>query len=911
MFTEEQALYFKEYILLKNSGNNVSRIGSSLFESKIALNPHQISAALNFFQNPMRKGMLFADEVGLGKTIEAGIVISQYWYEHKQRIIIICPASLIKQWNEELYEKFHLDSVIIDGKALNNSTFKWDSKIYITSINNVYLNKERFSFNFDLIVIDEAHKLRNVYKDKGVMAPAIKEIFAGQKKLLLTATPFQNNLQELFGLFSLIDENIFPDLGVFKEKYINNYTSYREELKSIIKLYTVRTLRKDVSKYINYTKRNVFLADYSLTDQEIHLYEEIENLLYDSTISTIYSAGQLHLIIVLLQKLLSSSLYAVKNTLINMNSKLKNSNQIIFDEDADEDFENIFENSLLNLPDNEAKSFSNSITSCVQDIEKVIIDSKFERLIKSINDLYEEFDKDSNRNKKILIFTESKKTQKYLYEKIGQFYSKVLMFNGENEGDNIKDLYNSWAAIYNPEKKINKGIAVRRAIVDAFEKEYEILIATDAAAEGLNLQFCSVIINYDLPWNPQKIEQRIGRCHRYGQKNDVIVINLLNSSSTIDKRIYELLNSKLGIFDETFGASDLILGNNISENLEDSIKSIYKTCRSPQEIEKAFENLQNQFRDEINQALKESENNLDTYFDEEVSKSFDLQFIEATRIVDEMADMFYKLIKYAKPKAVFYDNNYSFIYNNKTYTVLTRNDTNAEFCSITSFFGKEVLEKIDWLNIKPRKIVLDYSTSNKKIGFLDENNCHNCTIIVSKIIYDSYETTESLVLTGSFDNGIEIPSDICHKIIKLNSKEIISENVFISGQILDKHKEDINLKIKEISDNNSRIFQEEINYIDNWADSLIEKIQLSVKNMRDERKELQLACDYTSSLEEKTVYQEQIQKLSKKINRAWIELAGLEDEVEEKRKNLINNLKAEKDKSISTKMLFSLEIEIQ
>lgn len=910
MFSEEQALYYKEYILLKNSGNKISRISSSLFESKISLNPHQISAALNFFKNPKRKGMIFADEVGLGKTIEAGLVISQYWYEHKKKILIICPSSLIKQWNEELLEKFHLDSIILDSKILNNSDFHWESFIYIASINTVYLNKEKFSVKFDLIVIDEAHKLRNVYKDKGVMAPAIKETFFEQKKLLLTATPFQNNLQELYGLFSLIDEDIFPDFSVFKEKYIKNYSSYKDELKSIVKTYTIRTLRKDVAKYINYTHRNVLLADYELSPQEIIIYKNIEDLLYNSEIESIYSSGQLHLIIVLLQKLLSSSLYAVKSTLLNINKKLQKSNTIFL---SDEDDDEIFDGNTIKLTDKEINYFSQNLDTCISSIENLKEDSKLERLKKSIENLYIQFESDKTRNKKIIIFTESKKTQDYLYENLVNKYPKILKFNGENTGEINNNIYNNWSSIHNSDKKISKSIALRRAIVDAFEKEYEILIATDAAAEGLNLQFCSVLINYDLPWNPQKIEQRIGRCHRYGQKNDVIVINLLNSTSKIDKRIYELLSSKLGIFDETFGSSDLILGqNNLSENIEDAIKNIYKTCRTPEEIEESFFNLQQQFKDEIDRAVKDSENNLDLYFDEEVSKKFDLQYVEATRIVDEMVDLFYRLIKYTHPEAFFNDKDFTFILNDKLYSVLSKSESLAEFCSLSSILGKEVLGKI---NLIPKntlhKVILDYSNSNKTIGFLNTTTQRHCVILVSKIIYESFENTESLVLTGFFDDGTLIPSDICHKILKLSAKHIYDTDNFIQEYLEEKHSSDINERIKEISESNAEIFQEEIKYIDNWADSLIEKIQLSVKEMREKRKELQLACDYTSSIEEKTNYQLQIQSLSRKINKSWIELAQREDEIEEKRTNLIKKLHGEKDRSITITKLFSLEIEIQ
>ena len=904
MYSRAQIEYFKEYILLKNSGSDVSRISNSLFESKIALNPHQINAALSFFKNPKKKGMIFADEVGLGKTIEAGLVISQYWYEQKRRILIICPASLIKQWNEELLDKFHLSSYVLDGKSIKSSGFCWENGIYISSINTVYLNKEKFTTQFDLIVIDEAHKLRNVYKDKGIMAPAIKEVFNGQKKLLLTATPFQNNLQELFGLMSLIDDDIFPDFNVFKEKYIKNFTENKGQLSSIIKTYAVRTLRKEVVKYINYTKRNVILANYELSDKELQLYERVEELIYSDDMFNAYGTSQLHLIILLLQKLLSSSIYAVRSTLNNILGRLEDGEGIEIDIGDDE------EKVDFQLPHN--KGVLNNIKSVIDYIDSVPVDSKLNRLIDSINEIYEEINKDSARSKKILIFTESKKTQEYLYVELKNRFDNILLFNGENSSTQTNEVYLKWLEKHGDENRVDKNIAIRRAIVDAFEHDYEILIATDAAAEGLNLQFCSVIINYDLPWNPQKIEQRIGRCHRYGQKNDVIVVNMLNNSSSIDKRIYELLSSKIGIFDETFGSSDRVLGSSsIADDIESAIRDIYKSCRNPEEIEQRFEALQTEFKSEIEAAIKASENDLDRYFDEEVAKAFDLQYIEATRIVDEMADLFYIILKNYLSNAVFDDKEYSFIYNGMKMTVLSKSKNDYDFCSISSELGKNIITSIP--SLEPDymcKVRLDYLNSQKKIGFLDHCVRKTGRIAVSKVSYDSFEKSESLVLSGMLDDGTIIPEDICHKILKLSCSSI-DESICLHNEDLSKaHKNDVENRITQIEKNNAAIFQQELEYIDNWADSMIEKIQLSVKTMREERKQLQMECDFTSNIDEKANIQEKIQKLSKKINKSWLELAELEDEVEGRRDVLIANLKAENSKSVSQNKLFEMEIEI-
>ena len=899
MITAEQALYLKEYVTLKNEGDNISRIGTSLYDSKIALNPHQITAALSFFKNPLLKGLILADEVGLGKTIEAGLIISQYWYEHKRKILVIVPASLTKQWNEELFDKFGLPSTIINGKMLNDMNFRLDNQIYICSLNSIYLHKEKFQTSFNLVVIDEAHKLRNVYKDKGVMAPAIKEVFNGQKKLLLTATPFQNNLMELFGIVSLLDNDIFPDAKLFKEKYINNYSENINNLKEILSKYLVRTLRKDVTKYINYTKRHVVISDYYVTEAEQELYNYITNIMYSDDFSESYSRGQNQLLIILLQKLLSSSMYAVASTLKKMANNLDIND---FEDFVDEDEE------VPKLDLTAKAGLIANINRCLDYANSIKVDSKYERLLKELNIIFEDFDKNRNRNKKVLIFTESKQTQKYLYELLKQTekFNNVIYFNGENSltNENLY-IYKEWERKQKAVSQ-NKTANVRRAIIDAFENRFDILIATDAAAEGLNMQFCSVVINYDLPWNPQKIEQRIGRCHRYGQKNDVLIVNMLNRSSSIDERIYELLNYKLGIFEETFGSSDTILGGtNIANDIENAIKEIYIKCRNPIEIENEFKNLQKQFEQEIEQAVKKSELDLQEYFDEEVRQAFDLQFIEATKIVNEIEEIFELLIEYVFSNIKI--ENHKFKLNNTVYTT-NSNDEVGEFCAINSKIGNEVIEQIKQIENTNHKIIFDYQNSLTKIGFLDGIKCNKGKMVIQKIIYDSFETTEGLVIYSKLEDGTIIPQDVMHKLLKCNA--VNNNTQIVSESIENESMELVEKKIDEIKQYNTSIFNDELNYIDNWADNMIEKIQINVQAMRNEKRELQLQYSISDDINTQTKIQEEINSLSRKISKSWLELSEKENEIEDRRATLIKNLKAENERKITINKLFEVEFEI-
>lgn len=913
MISESQATYLSNYIQLKKSGEDFSKLGTSLMGSKISLNPHQIDAALAFFKTPFQKGLILADEVGLGKTIEAGLVISQYWYEKKRKILIISPASLMKQWNEELYEKFFLESTLLSSKQFKSADFKWEDKIYITSLHSIYLNKELFNSTFDLVVIDEAHKLRNVYKSNGVMAPAIKEAFAGTKKLMLTATPFQNNLLELFGLISIIDDEIFGDVELFKSKYINNYNLNKEDLHSILEKYIVRTLRKDVVKYIKYTKRLVEVFEYESTLKESQFYEMVSSILYSDDFLESYFGGQNQLLIILLQKLLSSSSYAVCKTLTNMKYNLQNKELLVIDDIENDEEEKI----IANKPNININNIIKNIDKCLEFSKTITIDSKYESLKKAIDSAFELLLQDSSRNKKILIFTESKQTQEYLaYRLKNDGYDKILSFNGENNSKEINNLYCEWLEKTDQiSSNVDKSINVRRAIIDAFENQYEILIATDAAAEGLNMQFCSIMINYDLPWNPQKIEQRIGRCHRYGQKNDVIVMNMLNKNSSIDNRIYTLLNTKLGIFEETFGSSDLILGNtNIAEDIELRIKKIYTSCRTPEEINEAFEEMQKEFDKEIKESLKISEDKLEQYFDEEVQRSFDLQYVEATKLVNEYEIIFWELLKYTYfNDAKFNENDFTFKMekSNENYYVSTqkKNLSNYHYCSLNSELGQRVL-----LVAKNRnnlsKNTLDYTNSNAKIGFIDNTENKSGQIVVSKVTYNSFELTESLVLSGRFDDGTIIPGDICHKLLKLECAETAVTTTDF-GELNKRHNLDIDKTINEIELRNENLFRDESEYINSWADNQIESIQVKVKEMREKRKILQMDFNYEKDILEKERIQSEIHKLSKKISQSWISLAEAEDQINERRNNLMVNLSKEKKKEINIENLISMEFIIR
>jgi SNF2 family DNA or RNA helicase len=261
--TDYHAKYYAHELTKRCSSDSLEKLAASLADAQVDLNPHQVDAALFAFRSPLSRGAILADEVGLGKTIEAGIVLSQIWAERKRKILIIVPSSLRKQWNQELLEKFFLSSTILESKSFNQEVKQGkrnpfeQTEIIITSYQFTRNKAEHVkAVKWDLVVIDEAHRLRNVYKTSNKIARALKDALALAPKLLLTATPLQNSLMELYGLVSFIDDYIFGDIKSYKNQFARLTSEINfDDLKARIAPICKRTLRRQVLEYIKYTNR--------------------------------------------------------------------------------------------------------------------------------------------------------------------------------------------------------------------------------------------------------------------------------------------------------------------------------------------------------------------------------------------------------------------------------------------------------------------------------------------------------------------------------------------------------------------------------------------------------------------------------------------------------------------------------
>lgn len=312
MPTPYHAKYYAAELLRRSASSDIDKLSLSLFDASVDLNPHQIEAALFACRSPLSKGVLLADEVGLGKTIEAGLVLCQYWAERRRRLIVICPAALRKQWSLELQEKFNLPSTILEATSFRDAVRAGHENpfvagsIVITSMHFASQQKDLLKLvPWDLAVIDEAHKLRNAYRPSNRMGQGIRWALEDRKKLLLTATPLQNSLLELYGLSTLIDDHIFGDLPSFREQY-TGVNADLNSLKRRLAGFTKRTLRSQVLEYIRYTERRAITRPFHPSDQEQSLYEDISNFLQRADTYAIPDR-QRTLTTLIVRKLLASS----------------------------------------------------------------------------------------------------------------------------------------------------------------------------------------------------------------------------------------------------------------------------------------------------------------------------------------------------------------------------------------------------------------------------------------------------------------------------------------------------------------------------------------------------------------------------------------------------------------------------
>lgn len=948
--TDYHAKYLAYELTKKSSSNSIEKLIHVLSDAKVEPKPHQIEASLFAFKSPLSKGAILADEVGLGKTIEAGIVISQKWAENKKRMLIIVPATLRKQWYEELKEKFYLDSMILEAKLFNDEISKGNfnpfiqDKIIICSYNFVS-NKEAYvkNVNWDLVIIDEAHRLRNVYKTTNKISRKIKSAIENSPKILLTATPLQNSLLELYGLTSIIDDYIFGDLKSFKSQFTrldDNDEYLYNDLKQRIAPICKRTLRKQVLEYINYTNRLSITQEFYPSDEEQELYDKITLYLQRDDLKAL-PPSQRWLMTLILRKLLASSSFAIAGTLrglVNKLNKILSTSKILKDEeyaDAFSDYseyeelkdeEEFDENKEIILTENDVELIRREIaelTEYAKLAESIKQNAKGQVLLTALNKGFEEM-KRLGASEKALIFTESTRTQEYIYSILQntEYKDSIVFFNGSNNDALSKKIYSEWLLKHKGESIItgSKTADKRSALIEYFKNNAKIMIATEAAAEGVNLQFCSMVVNYDLPWNPQRVEQRIGRCHRYGQKFDVVVINFLNKRNQADQRVYELLKEKFKLFDGVFGASDEVLGSiETGVDFERRINEIYQNCRRPEEIKQAFDDLQKELEEKIDSKMKLTTQKLFENFDEEVIEKLKISQNTSKEYLNKFERELLLLTKYKL------NYNYAKFDSDTTFELLKQpykniktgiyeyksNNINSENYRVGHPLAQNIINDYKEKQLESVEIVFDYSNSNQNIEKVKPYIGKTGEISLNNVDIETFEKENFLIFSGIDENGNYLDDDTCRKIFNINNVKI-NNNCKIESK--EKLKETFDIQFNNVLDKllerNNTFFDSEMDKLEKWAEDVKKSIELELRNLDIDIKFKKAEARKMLKLEDKLNMQKEIKGLEKKRNNLRFNLFEEQDKVDEKKEKLIEDIENKMKQKIDIEELFSIKWKI-
>jgi superfamily II DNA or RNA helicase len=954
--TDFHSKYCAHAVLRRSPSSSVDKLSRSILDATVDLNPHQIDAALFAFRSPLSRGAILADEVGLGKTIEAGLVISQLWAERKRKILIITPPTLCKQWSQELIDKFFLPSKIIDSRAATayrksgiSNPLNANGSITICSYHFARAQEQSVRATaWDLVVIDEAHRLRNVIKSGNKIAKAIQAATHGTPKLLLTATPLQNSLLELYGLVSFLDEHIFGDLASFRGQYLRGALNGRqfEDLKRRLRPICQRTLRRQVTEYVRYTNRISVTQDFTPTDEEDRLYREVSDYLQRDELLAL-PASQRKLMTLVLRKLLASSSFAIAGTLASLVERLRKmrgeiktaeepslTDFEVFDE-LREEWEEIDTNHEPESQDETVRAV-NQIDSEIGDLNSfhnlatsITTNAKGHALLKALELGFQKL-QTLGANRKAIIFTESRRTQDYLFTLLESsgYADQVMLFNGTNADARSGETYEAWRIRHEGEDIVtnSKNIDLRAALVEHFREHASIMIATEAAAEGVNLQFCSLVINYDLPWNPQRIEQRIGRCHRYGQRYDVVVINFLNRRNEADQRVFQLLSEKFKLFDGVFGASDEVLGALESGvDFEKRIGEIYQNCRTPVEIDSAFNELQSELEDQITARLSETRASLLENFDEEVHERLRVHHRDAAARLDRWSRWLWTTTQHELTSdAVFEEEDHIFTLTSVPlgcqpvplgkYQVVARNGA-KEGCHAyrsSHALAEFILKRAANRNLAPSGVYFSYSDYPGKISLLERLVGKAGWLVLKRLSVTALETEERLLFAAQDDSGEGLDQETCERLFdvagSLTQASAPPSNV---SQELEARLEAARAGVlSEIGERNGRFFEDEIEKLERWAEDLKEGLESELKELDADIKNLKRQAKIESDLETKLALHRKAKDLESDRSQKRRALYEAQDDIERRKEMLIAEVEARLKQSLEEEVLFTIRWQV-
>ena len=543
--------------------------------------------------------------------------------------------------------------------------------------------------------------------------------------------------------------------------------------------------------------------------------------------------------------------------------------------------------------------------------------------------------------RKALIFTESRRTQDYLkaFLESHGYGGQVVLFNGTNGGGEATAIYEQWVDKNRETGRASgsRAVDVRTALIEHFRDTGTILLATEAASEGINLQFCSLVINYDLPWNPQRIEQRIGRCHRYGQKHDVVVINFLNERNEADRRVLELLGQKFSLFNGVFGASDEVLGTIESGvDFEKRILAIYQQCRTPEAIDAAFSALQAEMDESIRARMDDTRRSLFEHFDEDVHQRLRLQLDDAKAQLDRVGQRFWSLTRFMLDGSARFDDaalafdlqrapseaiptgRYHLISKSAPKLAQGTDDGGGDEPSqflyrLSNPLGEHVVETAKCLVTTAVQIVFDVSNHPARIHAIETLRGRSGFLTLTRLVVETYEREEYLLFSGFDTAGSSLDQETMEKLFACAGRVEGDTSIPPAEQqrLRAESERHAEASVSRSLEQNSVHFNAAREKLEKWADDMVLSAEKALLETKDQIKAHRRQARQAVTLEEQHDIQQQLQKLEKQQRRQRQDIFKAEDDIMEKRDSLIDSLEKRLAQHTTTDALFTIRWAVQ
>jgi len=961
MITDYQAKYFA-HALTREGGTGPERLQQSLLSASVDLNPHQIEAALFALHSPLSKGCILADEVGLGKTIEAGLILCQLWAERKRRLLVVCPAALRRQWQSELGEKFNLPAEIVDARRARELARRGCANpferpaIAIASYNYAAKESDKLRLvQWDYVVMDEAHKLRNSHRASNRIGSALRFALKDRRKALLTATPIQNSLAELYGVSTMIDEDLFGDLASFRARYTNQKGDL-EALRERLKAFCRRTLRKNVQEYVRYTERHAMTERFQGTNAEQRLHDDVSAYLQDDT-TYAFPNTQRAMLVQLVRKLLASSPAALVGTLVRIRERLdrlrpggvlltgdesvaaglagEEEEDLVeaLDEDRDDAVEDAPEEAGAQAAEDAAgadviveegklAAEKRLVDDFILRAQAIGTDSKTRKLLDALAAAFPRLE-GMGAARKAVVFTESVRSMMFLkrFLEANGHAGKVVTFSGGGRRDpDTEAIYRAWKEAH-PGDNSSRDVGVRQAVVERFREGADIMIATEAGAEGINLQFCSLVVNYDLPWNPQRVEQRIGRCHRYGQKFDVTVVNFLNTRNAADVRIFDLLTDKFRLFEGVFGASDDVLGVTDANGVpfERRVNGILRKCRTPDEINAAFDKLRDELAEEIEKRMEATRAAVLDNLDATVANLLRDSQNKTRLVLDEASRQFWALTKHMLRDHArdFDDETFSFrlVLSPEPDSIPAGLHTFSKAPGAegvpyrpNSPLGEWVIAAAKALPTPEAEVGFNLTGSRMHYYNLDALEGTAGSLSLEWVRAEALEAADFLLFTAKPDSGGNLEGKDAEDMFKLDGEVLGAAT--IPARAAAALATDMDMLAKktlfEAQERDNAFFKEDLSRLNKHVDDLVAVAERKLELAKNALREARHAVDLAPNQAELLSRQAEADRLEAAKDRARRAIDDVEEKAEAERRKLVEALKRKLVQSVTRQTLFTI-----